>query len=228
MTLLSLQNGAGSRSDIVLRLGSALPAGWFADTAPILTGLLNGLASVWTNLVQFLAYVQEQTRIATATDYFLDLVALDYYGSALTRQTNEPDASFRARIERNLLQPMATRSALAQTIENLTYRAARIIEPMRMLDTGAYNVSSLLAYNAAGGYGSFSTSFQCFVTAFRPVGVGVANTNAYNAGDGGYGVGQGQYTTPAMAASTIVDTDIYQAIANVMPAGTTAWTAISN
>jgi hypothetical protein len=66
------------------------------------------------------------------------------------------------------------------------------------------------------------------VHAFRPVGAGVAYSNGYTTPAGGYGVGLQQYTTPTMAASTIYDSDITQAIAATMPVAATAWTAISD
>jgi hypothetical protein len=228
MGLLRLGPTAGTQGDIVGRLQSVLPNGWFADDAPVLGGLLNGIASGLAVLFQFLAYVQQQTRIATATDTFLDLVAQDFFGGNLVRAPGEPDSSLRARIQRAILQPQATRAALTAVLQNLTGRAPAIFEPPRLQDTGAYAIASTLAYNTVGGYGSFAVPFQCFVTAYRPVGVGVADTNGYGNTAAGYGQGQGQYTTPAMAASTIRDAAIMQAIAGAMPVAATAWTAISN
>lgn len=228
MTLLSLAPTVGTQTDIVSRLKAVLPTGWFPDDTPVLDGVLNGVAAVWTALMQTLSYVQLQTRVATATDTFLDLVAQDFFGANLTRAMGEPDTSLRDRIQRNLLQPQATRGALSNVLQNLTGRTPRIFEPARLQDTGAYTVATTLAYNTLGGYGSASLPFQCFVNAFRPIGAGVANTNGYNIGIGGYGIGSAQYTTPTMAASTILDNDIYQAIAATMPVATTAWTAITN
>jgi hypothetical protein len=192
MALLSLSPTAGTQPDVVARLTSVLPNRWFPDSTPVLDGLLNGLAAAWANLIGLLGYTQLQTRIATATDIFLDLVAL------------------------------------AEALIELTNRPADIFEPAWLQDTGAYTIASTLAYNTAGGYGSFALPFQCFVHAYRPFGAGVANTTGYGSGAGGYGVGQAQYTTPAMAASTILDSDITNAIATTMPVATTAWVIVTN
>ncbi len=228
MGLLSLSPSAGSQSDIVSRLNSALPIGWFGNDTPILTALLNGIAAAWVGLFDLLSYTQTQTRIATATDYFLDLVSSDYYGQSLPRFLDEPDVSFRGRISRNLLQPRATRPALTDALTLLTSRPPKIFEPARLADTGAYGVGSSFAYNTAGGYGSFAMPFQFFVTVYRPVGSGVANSSGYTAVAGGYGQGALQYTTPAMASSTILDSEVYSTVAATLPIGTVAWTAISN
>jgi hypothetical protein len=228
MALLSLSPTAGTQPDVVARLTSVLPNRWFPDSTPVLDGLLNGLAAAWANLIGLLGYTQLQTRIATATDIFLDLVAQDFYAGGIVRGAGEPDSSLRARIQRNLLAPCATRAALAEALIELTNRPADIFEPAWLQDTGAYTIASTLAYNTAGGYGSFALPFQCFVHAYRPFGAGVANTTGYGSGAGGYGVGQAQYTTPAMAASTILDSDITNAIATTMPVATTAWVIVTN
>jgi hypothetical protein len=228
MALLSLPPAAGTQPDIVARLKSVLPNGWFPDGTPVLDGLLNGLAAAWANLVGLLSYTQLQTRIATATDIFLDLAAEDFFAGGIVRGAGEPDSSLRARIQRNLLTPHATRNALNAALTALTSRQARIFEPARLQDTGAYAIASTLAYNTAGGYGSFALPFQCFVHAFRPIGAGVANTTGYGSGAGGYGAGLAQYTTPGMAASTVLDSAITAAIAATMPAATTAWVVVTN
>jgi hypothetical protein len=228
MALLSLPATAGTQSDLVARLKSVLPVGWFGDTTPVLDSTLNGLAAAWVALTGLLSYTQLQTRIATATDIFLDLVAQDFFTGSITRAAGEPDDSLRTRIQRELLRARVTRSALTSILVQLTGRTPSVFEPARLQDTGAYNVASTLAYNTAGGWGSFALPFQCFVHAYRPVGAGVADTTGYGSGAGGYGVGQAQYTTPKMAASTILDGDITQAIAATMPAATTAWVVVTD
>lgn len=228
MALLTLSPTAGTQPDIVGRLKSVLPNGWFADTTPVLDAILNGLAAGWTGLFTLLSYVQLQTRIATATDVFLDLIARDFFAGGITRAVGEPDDSLRARIDRALLAPRATRSALASAITDLTNRAPLIFEPARIEDTGAYCVAPTLAYNTAGGWGCLALPFQCFVHAYRPVGAGVAYCAGYGSGAGGYGAGAFQYASPALAASTVRDTDISLAIAATMPAATTAWIVITD
>jgi hypothetical protein len=217
MALLTLSPAAGTQPDLVSRLKSVLPTGWFADSTPVLDGVLNGLAAGWAGVFGLLGYVQMQTRIATASDTFLDLVAADFFAGRITRSAGEPDESLRARIDRELLRERATRGALQ-----------RIFEPTRLQDTGAYGIASTLAYGLVGGYGSFALPFQCFVRAYRPLGGGVANSNGYGGGLGGYGVGGAQYVTLSMAARTVLDSAIAAAIAETMPVATTAWLAVSD
>ena len=92
----------GDQTDMQARLLAALPNGWFADEAPVLSGLLRGLGSGWAWLYSLLTYVRQQSRIATATDGWLDLIARDYGGPAWGRLTGETDTAFSARIMRNL------------------------------------------------------------------------------------------------------------------------------
>jgi hypothetical protein len=111
MALLTLSPAAGTQPDLVSRLKSVLPTGWFADSTPVLDGVLNGLAAGWAGVFGLLGYVQMQTRIATASDTFLDLVAADFFAGRITRSAGEPDESLRARIDRELLRERATRGA---------------------------------------------------------------------------------------------------------------------
>ena len=77
----------GDQQDMLARLRAVLPTRWFPDSAPVLDGLLSGLASGWSWVYQQLQYVKAQTRIATATDIWLDIIADDYFGSSLARRT---------------------------------------------------------------------------------------------------------------------------------------------
>jgi hypothetical protein len=73
----------GDQQDMLSRLRTVLPMRWFPDDAPILTGLLSGLASAWSWAHDLLQCVTAQTRIATATDIWLDIIAQDYFGNQL-------------------------------------------------------------------------------------------------------------------------------------------------
>ena len=73
----------GDQQDMMARLRTVLPTRWFPDSAPVLDGLLSGLASGWSWAYQQLQYVKAQTRIATATDVWLDIIANDYFGNRL-------------------------------------------------------------------------------------------------------------------------------------------------
>lgn len=219
------QPNTGDPADTLARLKSTLPARWFADSTPILDGLLAGLASTWSWLYGQLAIVKNQTRLATATGDMLDTIASDFAGSRLLRRVVEPDATYRVRIRRELLRERGTRAALTAALTDLTGRPPAIFEPSRPADTGAWN--GALGYGLAGGWGSLALPFQCFVTAFRAQGSGIAVTSGYN-GTAGYGQGAIQYASLSMLTGQITDTDIRAAIAGVMPTATIAWTRISN
>lgn len=230
----------GDQADFAARLRAVLPARWFPDTAagaasnsPVLDAVLAGIGYVWAQSYALLSYVRLQARITTATDVFLDLIACDFFGSGLQRRTTEADVNYRARILASLLPPAGTRAALIAKLVTLTGRAPIVFEPRNAMDTGGYgtrgsNAWSGLAYNAAGGYGCLAEPFQCFVTAYRPHSGGVAGVAGWGAAAGGYGVGAIEYVGSDMLDGQVTDADIYSAIAQTMPAGTIAWTAISS
>lgn len=216
----------GDTQDMLARLKATLPARWFADSTPVLDGVLTGLASTWSWLHAALAYTKRQTRLATATDTFLDAIARDFLGPHLPRRAAEPDAPYRTRIAREWLRERGTRAALESVLTDLTGRAPVVFEPARPADTGAWN--GALGYGAAGGWGSLMLPFQCFVTAYRAQGSGIANVAGYGSPAGGYGQGGLEYAGLSMITGEITDTDITNAIAGVMPVSTIAWTRITN
>jgi hypothetical protein len=221
----------GDAADMIARLLALLPLRWFADAAPVLAALLAGLADGWAWLYAMLTYARSQTRIATATDSFLDLIAQDFFAAALARRFGESDGAFRARIQAELLRPRATRAAVIGELVNLTGRTPVVFEPARPADTGGYGTA--LGYGVAGGWGSLKLPFQVFVTAYRPLGSGVPlvggwghATTAYGAG--GWGVGAMDYASLAQVESQVTDAAINAAIAGTVPVAVTAWTRISN
>jgi hypothetical protein len=216
----------GDTADMLARLASLLPLRWFPDTTPILSALLTGLADGWAWLYAMLQYAKLQTRIATATDTFLDLVSQDCFGPALPRRFGESDASFRARIQSALLRPCATRTALVGVLTDLTGRTPVVFEPARPADTGAYGIA--LGYGVAGGWGSLALPYQSFVTAFRPLDAGVPLVAGWGSGAGGWGMGAIEYASAAMIDAQVSDSDIQNAIAATLPVATIAWTRISD
>ncbi len=239
----------GDQADLVGRLKAVLPQRWFANTTtglpsntPVLDGVLNGLASAWASIVALLNYADLQSRIATATDVFLDMIAFDFFGGRFNRRAGEPDASFSARIRAEIIRPRGTRAAVSQVLTDLTGHAPIIFEPANATDTGGYGfigmtVGTGLEYGGtgvagAGGWGSLALPFQAFVTAYRATGGGIAIVAGYYTGSGwaggGYGVGAIEWATLGMSQGQITDTDIDNAIVSVLPVATIAWTRITN
>ncbi len=177
----------GDTQDMLARLKATLPANWFPDSTPVLDGLLTGLGKVWCHLYDQLQFVVLQTRVATASGGFLDAISIDFLGNLLPRRLAEPDMAFRSRIQRELVRERNTRAAIFSVLTDLTGRTPRIFEPARPADTGAYG--AVCGYATAGAWGSLSLPFQCFVTAYRARGNGIAAVTGYGNGAGGYGGG---------------------------------------
>ncbi len=209
---------------MVARLRAVLPPRWFPDLAPVLSGLLSGLASTAALMFSLVRYAQRQTRIATAEDGWLDLVAQDCFGDLLTRQVDETDTHLRARVRRELLREHVTRPALVAQITDVTGNVPMVFEPARPADTGGWGTAC--SYALAGGWGSLALPFQCLVTARRASGGGIPALSGYGQGAGGYGIGSLAYVSPTQVLATSGDSDLLAAIAGVMPTGAIAWTRI--
>jgi hypothetical protein len=203
------------------RTRAILPAGWFADDAPVLGGLLQGIGTGWACIYSLMQFVILQTRIGTATGIFLDMSSTDFFGDKLPRAALEQDNYFRARIQNELLRPRATRSAVVLGLTELTGRAPLIFEPGLTSDTGGYTTGGV-GYNVGGGWGNLALPFQVFVTAYRPQASGIPLLAGY--GTGGVPV----YGALSMEPPQMSDADIFSAIPPLMPAATIAWTRLSD
>ncbi|WP_175582357.1 hypothetical protein [Cupriavidus metallidurans] len=220
----------GDQQDIYQRLRGYLPREWFGDASqsPIVNALLQGLAYAGAYVYSLLAYAKLQTRIRSATDGWLDMIAADFFGTALQRTANQTDASFRARIILNLFRERATRNGMIKVLQDLTGRTPKIIEVTRPADTGSYG-GPLIGYGVAGAYGSLLMPFQCFVIAYRPTGAGIPNVAGYGISTGAYGTpSQANYASLSNIQGSVADADIYAAIEATRPVGTTVWAAIQN
>ncbi len=217
---------------MLTRLRTVLPARWFPDDAPVLAGLLSGLASGWSWAYQQLQYVKAQTRIATATDVWLDIIALDFFGNRLVRRVPQSDDAFRSRIQRELFRERGTRGAIVSVLHDLTGRVPVVFEPARSTDTGGYTslngAGGGIGYCSAGGWGSLALPFQCFITAYRPLGSGIATVFGWSTPAAGYGQGAIEYANLAMVQGQVTDADIYAAVADVLPVAAIGWTRITN
>lgn len=214
----------GDQADMVTRLRAALPGRWFGDTAPVLDAVLAGIGAIWAALHAQLEAAVIQTRIATATGAFIDMIALDFFGRRIRRRTAEADTPFRTRILREMSREHGTRHALITALTDLTGRAPDLFEPARPADTGAWN--GTIGYNTAGRWGSLMLPRQCFVTARRPTGQGIALVNGWNGPIGGYGIGTQCWADHTTIGGTVTDDDIATTVATITPAAQITWLRI--
>nr|WP_294546302.1 hypothetical protein [uncultured Rhodopila sp.] len=225
----------GDLSDFVSRLRSVLPGRWFGDQAPNLTAILTCIATPWAWLYGLLSYVILQTRISTATDNWLDIIALDFFGSDLARKSGESDNSFRSRIVGTLLRGAATRSAISACIQVLTGSEPRIFEPARCADTGSYSTLADgplssgcgLAYGITGGWGNLNLPFQIFVSVTRPPTPVVAMLAGYTTAVGAYGQGSIAYVNLSALPGQVTEEDVRRSVSSLLPVTTIAWLQIT-
>lgn len=216
----------GDRNDMLARLKAVLPARWLAEGSTTADALLAGLAEGWAWLHGMVATLRAQARIATATGAMLDMIAADYFGRRLVRRRAQGDAAFRAAIRRELLRERATRPALLAALRDLTGREASVFEPRRPADTGGWSMGA--GYATHGGWGSLALPYQCFVTARRPQGSGIAGLNGWAGGLGGWGGGRVAWASLSMLEGQVTDADIAAATAAVLPQGAVAWLRIED
>jgi len=224
----------GDLTDIVGRLSVVLPKRWFAERSPNLSAVLTSIATPWAWFYALVTYVICQTRLNTATDDWLDLISYDYFGTELTRRSNEPDLIFRARIQAALLWEAATRSAVSLGLTLLTGSEPTIFEPANCMDTGSYGSQAAvtagagtgLAYGQAGGWGSLSLPLQFFVTVVRPPTPVVRMLAGYGTPNGSYGGGVISYIDLALLPGEVADQDIQATLCRLLPANAVAWLRI--
>ncbi len=219
---------ADDQANLLGRINALLPNRWFpVGASPIKDAVLSGAANALAAIYEMLVYLRLQTRISTATDGFLDLIAWDFFAGTLTRLVNQSDASFRNNILINLLQPRGTRASVSSILQRLTGRIPLIVEPQRAADCGGYGIA--YGYGSGGAYGSLLLPYQSFVIAYRTVIFGAPNV-------AGYGVPTGAYSTPsraayidlALAQQGVTDSQIIASVESVRPAGYTIWLNLSD
>jgi len=179
----------GSVVDIVARMKAVLPGGWFGSSpTPVLDALLTGIAWGWSWIYGLTTYVQDQSRITTATDVNLDMISVDFFGpGVLPRTFDQSDASYRETILSNLFAPKITRAGIISSIQRAFNVTPKIFEPFNTGDTGSYGTSGVLAwsgmaFNDAGGWGSLSMPAQFFITVPEPniSQLGIGNVAGYS------------------------------------------------
>ena len=234
----------GDIGDMTWRMFAVLPQRWFPalESAPVLQGVLSGIGQAWSFCFNLITYARQQSRIATATGSFLDMVATDFFGTDIRRRVQESDASFLGRITANLLSEKATRAGVCSAVAELTAAAVTVFEPGRPADTGGYGSSSLpssgggLGYGMIGlAYGSLNLPFQFLLKVNRPAATGnLLQVSGYAElsepgtlrASGGYGVGALEYLGSSLIGSSASDDDIRTAILAAIPVNTVAWLAL--
>lgn len=217
----------GDSADFLDRLKRLIPKGWFSDTAPYRDALLGAMGDQLSTAYALLYFAKLQTRIATATGAFLDLVAFDYFGLRLRRKPYELDADFSTRIRNEILRPRLTRASMASALKNLTGNDPILFEPRRPEDTGGYRIGGV-GYGVAGGYGSLLLPYQGFITIERPKSKGIALVGGYRTGALAYRTpSRSEYASLADSGATVTDGEIYQTIEDTKAFGTTCWVRIT-
>src|SRR5665213_4031709 len=93
----------GSQADMVNRMQQLIPQGWFAvGEVPLRDSILTGMATGFAFIYSLLGYLRQQTRLATMTDGWLDMFAVDFFGNKIRRAFNQSDTSFKTTIQANL------------------------------------------------------------------------------------------------------------------------------
>jgi len=214
----------GDQSDFFTRIKSLLPNGWFGDNSSVLDALLWGMSQALAWCFSLYLYAKAQTRLLTATDGWLDLIAYDFFGNSLQRG-NLTDSSLRNKIQINIFRERGTRHAVSKVLYDLTGRYPTITEPQLPADVGYYG--GLSGYGVAGGYGSLVMPYQAFVTVYRSPSVGLPFIAGYGTSTGGYSqASRADYASASQIGLT--DADLIAAVEAVRPAGTTIWMQIKN
>lgn len=215
----------GTQQDFAQRLAGLLPAGWYPaaqvgdGTNPVLDATLlaagGALAQLWT----LLTYVQTQTRLGTATEANLDVIARDFLGSEIVRKASESDDEFRGRIRQAIFAPRVTREALSQNIEALTGTKPTIVIPSSANDTGAWDTPHT-AWDV-GLWGSEDMPRDVFVTVTLPPGGGVPNVMGWDVG--AWDTPETAWTDDSMAVVGISEQDVYDVINRTRPVNVRVW-----
>lgn len=216
----------GDSADMLARLKGLLPARWFAQTAPYRDAVLGAIADVLAWSYDLFQWVIAQSRIATATDVFLDLAAFDFLGLWFRRRSGEADDSFRTRLLAEILRERVTRAGLVRALVDLTGRAPSVFEPRRPADTGGYGAG--VGYSVGGGYGSLLLPAQAFVTALRPATSGIPYVGGYAIASAYRTPSATEYADLAAAGAQITDAEITDTIDRTIAAGVTAWVSINS
>lgn len=224
----------GSSADIQARVLTVLPRKWWQWIAPVRNAIVGGLSDAAAWSYTFFQYALAQSRIATSTGPFLDIIAFDFLGRFLLRLGNS-DALFRTQIMNTILQERVTRNGMTEVLTNLLNIAPTIIEPWNPGDCGGWSgpnqYCNASGYGKAGAWGSLLLPNQVFIRVSRS-GLGpsgVPQVNGYGGYNGGYygphysSNGATEYIGSVIAQIGVIDPIIENMITNTRPTGTTVW-----
>lgn len=211
----------GDQQDIFSRLKAQFPKSWFRQS-PNFDATLQGPAWALSSIYAQITYAALQTRIATATDGYLDLISNDFFGTSLPRLTNESDGDFRARILANLFVKGPTRGNMSAVLTLVTGRTPDIFEPSRTDDSGAFD--GAFYWDTGVGKWGAPMPYQSFVTAYRPL------TSAQSLGEldswrwsfDSYGAWSDAQVT------SVTDAAIIAAVESTKMLGTVVWLRIAD
>lgn len=166
-------------NEILERIKRTLPARWWRHDAPARDAIVGGIADSLAWCSDFLEYARLQTRIATATDSFLDLIGFDFFGLRVRRKKGQPDESWRRTIKAEIFRERVTRRGVKKAVEDLTQNPVRLFEVFNAQDTGGFGRA--WAFNEPlSMFGSSNYPWSFFLDVKPPVGAGIKNLSGFN------------------------------------------------
>lgn len=214
----------GDSDDIVSRLQRWLPSGWFPPDAgtriySIIAGFASVLAFIWT----LLGYTRLQTRLATATDGFLDLASDDFFGGNLPRLDGELDAWFSLRIRDEVLRDRLTRQAIDDLLFEITGQHPIITELERPLDVGAYRYQGL-AFRRLGHWASRAWRPMVFIQTAHAGRFAIQHFGGFRDTRAAFRIPTFIWADPSMiTGSGYTDLQMFAALERIRAGGVTYW-----
>ena len=213
----------GDNEDMKARLLRLLPPAWFSEDSPFLNAALELCAAGLSWCYALYEYARKQTRLLTASNGWLDLIAYDFFGHQMRRWAGEEDDVYRFRIQNRLFRESGTRKSIEDVVMGMTGYAPDVFEPQRPLDTGGYNMPAN-GYGRAGRYGSVMHPCQAFIRVTMPPLEIHASIAGYNASPSGYSVkARGAYMQASTVNRGLEDASVFSAIADAKSEGTIIW-----
>ncbi|RFB80029.1 hypothetical protein DYH55_00300 [Methylovirgula sp. 4M-Z18] len=202
-----------------------VPASWFRDSDQHASALLGGVAANEAFIYSLVQFAKAQTRLQTASDGFLDLLAFDYFGLRFQRKPGETDAAWALSIQNELTRARATRGAVIKAVRDLTGTSVRVFEPWNAADTGGFGAAWALN-ESASAFGSTAYPYTIFITAVEPIGAGIPNLAGLNDAQGGFGAGEFALADVSLTQGAVTNQNIYDTINATRASGITAWVNI--